>query len=115
MPWRFRSHILCWWGLEWICPESLYDLLVDDKEIQECGKASYREKKRKKKESGKAARKLVFWPIFGPSRNEKIFRGKGFDTSEVDDSIKAKVAVWITGIWSIIYEGIFFWMNLKEV
>lgn len=33
----------------------------------------------------------------------------------MDDSIKAKVAVWITGIWSIIYEGIFFWMNLKEV
>lgn len=28
--------------------------------------------KKKKKECGKAARKLVFWPIFGPSRWEEM-------------------------------------------
>lgn len=73
MPWRFRSHILCWWGLEWICPESLYDLLVDDKEIQECGKASYREKKKKVE---KLLGSLFFGQYSGHLEMRKFSEGK---------------------------------------
>lgn len=84
ISWNVWSQIVEWWGLVWVCPYTVYELM--------CWWFS-----NKFKSVEKGCWEICFYAVLWSlwlQRNKIVFNAQYVDIAEMVDSIKTKVALW---------------------
>lgn len=91
ISWQVWSQIILWWGIKWVCPASLYDLL--------CWWESFNYKN-VEKVSWDISFYAVLWLLW-LERNQIVFRNKVVEIGELVDRIKTTIAIWTKAAYKL--------------